>query len=226
VPPGTVRFAVYPSAEQAIRAAADLFTALAPQTIALAGGSTPRDLYQLLASEDYRDRVEWSEMDIWWGDERAVPPDHPDSNYGMAKKAILDLVPIVRSEVHRMPADSADLDAAALAYEETLPDRFDVILLGIGDDGHTASLFPDRPALDESERRCVPTVAANGSRRLTLTYPVLNAARHVLFLVLGEAKRDALDRIRAGAQLPAARVRPTFGDVTWVVDEAAYGPRS
>lgn len=224
--PETVRFAVYPGSELAIRAAADLITALAPQTIALSGGSTPRELYQLLASEDYRDRIEWSEIDIWWSDERAVPPDHPDSNYGMAKRSLLDLVPIVRSEVHRMPGDAEDLDAAALAYDETLPDRFDLILLGIGEDGHTASLFPDRPALEETDRRCVPTVAANGSRRLTLTYPALNAARHVLFLVLGQDKREPLDRIRAGEGLPAGRVRPALGDVTWVVDEAAYGPRS
>jgi len=221
--PDTMRFAVYPTAELAIRAAADLFTARAPRTIALAGGSTPKELYGLLASEDYRDRTDWDEVQVFFGDERAVPPNHPDSNYGLARKALLDLVPSDPALVHRMEADDPDLEAAADRYAQLLPPHLDLVLLGMGTDGHTASLFPGTDALDEQERRCVAGLAPNGSRRLTLTYPAINAAHHVLFLALGESKREALARIRAGEALPAGRVAPTDGDVTWIVDAAAFG---
>jgi 6-phosphogluconolactonase len=221
--PETMRFAVYPAPELAIRAAADLFTALAPQTVALAGGTTPKELYGLLASDDYRDRTDWHELEIYYGDERAVPPNHPDSNYGMTRRALLDLVPIEADSVFRMEADDTDLEAAGDRYAQLLPQHLDLVMLGMGADGHTASLFPGDDASDEQERRCVPATAPNGSKRLTLTYPALNAARHVIFLVLGPDKRDALRRIRSGEQLPAARVAPARGDVTWIVDTAAYG---
>lgn len=221
--PETLRFAVYPTPELAIRAAADLFTALAPQTVALAGGTTPKELYGLLASDDYRDRTDWHELEIYYGDERAVPPNHPDSNYGMSRRSLLDLVPIQPDSVYRMEADDADLDAAADRYAQLLPQHLDLVLLGMGTDGHTASLFPGDEALDEQERRAAPATAPNGSRRMTLTFPTLNAARHVIFLVLGTDKRDALRQIRTGAQLPAGRVAPGRGDVTWIVDAAAYG---
>jgi len=221
--PETMRFAVYPAPELAIRAAADLFTALAPQTVALAGGTTPKELYGLLASDDYRDRTDWHELEIYYGDERAVPPNHPDSNYGMSRRALLDLVPIEGDSVFRMEADDTDLEAAGDRYAQLLPQHLDLVLLGMGTDGHTASLFPGDDACDEQERRCVPSTAPNGSKRLTLTYPALNATRHVIFLVLGPDKRDALRRVRSGEQLPAARVAPARGDVTWIVDTAAYG---
>jgi 6-phosphogluconolactonase len=221
--PDTMRFAVYPNAELAIRAAADLFTARAPRSIALAGGSTPKELYGLLASEDYRDRTDWDGVAVFFGDERAVPPNHPDSNYGMARKSLLDLVPTDPDLVHRLEADDDDLEAAADRYSQLLPTRLDLVLLGMGTDGHTASLFPGSDALDEVERRCVPALAPNGSRRLTLTYPTINAAHHVLFLALGGSKREPLARIRAGEPLPAGRVAPSDGDVTWIVDAAAYG---
>jgi 6-phosphogluconolactonase len=221
--PDTMRFAVYPNAELAIRAAADLFTARAPRSIALAGGSTPKELYGLLASEDYRDRTDWDGVAVFFGDERAVPPNHPDSNYGMARKSLLDLVPTDPDLVHRLEADDDDLEAAADRYSQLLPPRLDLVLLGMGTDGHTASLFPGSDALNEVERRCVPALAPNGSRRLTLTYPTINAAHHVLFLALGGSKREPLARIRAGEPLPAGRVAPSDGDVTWIVDAAAYG---
>ncbi len=221
--PETMRFAVYPTPELAIRAAADLFTALAPQTVALAGGSTPKDLYGLLASDDYRDRTDWHELEIYYGDERAVPPNHPDSNYGMSRRALLDLVPIQPDSVYRMEADDADLESAGDRYAQLLPQHLDLVMLGMGTDGHTASLFPDDGACDEQERRCVPAKAPNGTRRLTLTFPTLNSARHAIFLVLGPDKREALRKIRGGVQLPAARVAPGRGDVTWIVDTAAYG---
>lgn len=218
-----MRMAVYPTADAAVHAAADLLTALAPTTIALAGGSTPKALYELLASDDYRGRFDWEEIDVYFGDERAVPASHPDSNYRMAKQALLDLVPLAEDAVHRMEADDPQLEAAADRYARLLPQSIDVILLGMGNDGHTASLFPGRDALEERERRCVATYASDGSRRMTLTYPALNAARHVVFLALGESKRRALAAIRAGERLPAGRVRPTTGDVTWIVDAAAAG---
>ncbi len=221
--PQTVRFAVYETPELAVRAAADLFTALAPGTIALAGGSTPRELYGLLASDDYRDRTDWDEMEVFFGDERAVPPNHPDSNYGLARRCLLDLVGVDPDNVRRMEADDVDLEAAANRYAQALPARLDLVLLGIGSDGHTASLFPGDGACDEIERRCVPATAPNDTSRLTVTFPVLNAARHVIFLALGSAKHDVLTRIRGGEQLPAGRVSPTAGDVTWIVDRAAYG---
>ena len=221
--PETMRIVVYDTPELAVRAAADLFTALAPETVALAGGSTPKALYGLLASDDYRDRTDWDRVEVFFGDERAVPPNHPDSNYGMAHKSLLDLVPADPDLVHRMEADASDLDDAADRYSQLLPARLDLVLLGMGTDGHTASLFPGQDALDEQERRCVPTVAPNNGRRLTLTYPTLNAARHVLFLVLGGDKKPSLDRVRSGSNLPAGRIEPANGDVTWIVDQAAFG---
>jgi len=221
--PETMRLAVYPDAEAAIHAAADLICALAPTSIALAGGSTPRSLYELLASDDYRGRFDWHDIEVFFGDERAVPPTHPDSNYRMAKRALLDLVPVAGDAVHRMEADDPQLDAAADRYARLLPARLDVVLLGMGTDGHTASLFPGRSALREKERRCVATQAPDGSRRMTLTYPALNAARHIVFLALGANKRAPLTAIRNGDPLPAGLVRPTDGDVTWIVDRDAVG---
>jgi 6-phosphogluconolactonase len=223
--PETLRYAVYDLPGQAVRAAADLFIARAPSTVALAGGSTPRDLYGLLASDDYRERFDWEDLEVFFGDERAVPPSHPDSNYGMARRALLDHVGVPAASVHRMEADAANLDEAADRYAQLLPERLDLVLLGMGADGHTASLFPRGDALDEQERRVVPSVAPNGTRRLTLTLPALNAARHVVFLVLGAEKAPALASIRAGDDLPAGRISPARGDVTWIVDREAYGRR-
>lgn len=220
--PGTERaIAIYDTPAEAVRAAADWFTARAGGSVCLAGGRTPEALYQLLACDDYRGRIDWDGLDIYFGDERAVPPNHPDSNYGMARRSLLDLVPIDPDRVHRMEADASDLDAAAAAYDDLLPDELDVVLLGLGGDGHTASLFPGEEALDEDDRRCVATRNPDGQARLTLTYPALNAARHVLFLVIGADKREALARIRRGDDLPAAHVRPVRGDVLWIADAAA-----
>jgi 6-phosphogluconolactonase len=221
--PQTLRYAVYDSPAQAVRAAADLFIARAPSTVALAGGSTPRDLYGLLASDDYRERFDWEDLEVFFGDERAVPPSHPDSNYGMARRALLDHVGVFPASVHRMEADAANLDEAADRYAQILPERLDLVLLGMGADGHTASLFPGGDALSEQERRVVPAAAPNGTRRLTLTLPTLNAAHHVVFLVLGHEKAPALAAIRAGDDRPAGRVSPARGDVTWIVDREAYG---
>ena len=224
--PDTLRLAVYPDSGLAVRAAADLFTALAPARVALAGGSTPRALYELLASDDYRDRTDWEEVEVFFGDERAVPPDHPDSNFGMANRALLSHVPLAEGAVHRMEGEADPLEGAAERYGMVLPDHLDLVLLGMGPDGHTASLFPGQEALEERNRRVVATTGADGSPRLTLTYPAIDAARHVVFLVTGESKREALDAIRRGEELPAGRVRPTDGDVIWIVDRAAAGEES
>jgi 6-phosphogluconolactonase len=181
--------------------AADIFLHERPRTVALAGGRTPRTLYTLLATKAY----DWSAVEVFFGDERCVPPDHPASNFRMAHETLLSKV---AARVHRMPGETCD----APAYEhelrrilgQDLP-ALDLVFLGIGADGHTASLFPGDPALEET-RRLVVSVARPDHRRLTLTLPVLCAARLAVFLVSGEEKRDALRRVLAGENLPAARV--------------------
>ncbi|MFQ5601421.1 MAG: 6-phosphogluconolactonase [Candidatus Krumholzibacteriia bacterium] len=199
--------------------------------LVLAGGSTPRRVYQRLAG---RSDVDWRRVHLFWGDERAVPPDAPDSNYRMVREALLAHIEIPPSRVHRMPADAEDLDGAARAYEEllraTLGARptFDLVLLGLGADAHTASLFPGQAAVHEKERLVVATPAPVIAPRLTLTPPALNASRAVLFLVTGEGKREALRRATRSAQgageVPARAIRPPDGQVVWLVDRAAAGP--
>jgi 6-phosphogluconolactonase len=195
-------------------AAADIFLRERPHTVALAGGQTPRALYTLLATTAY----DWSAVDVFFSDERCVPPDHPASNFRMAHETLLSKV---TARVHRMPGETCD----APAYERELRAFFgrnlpalDLEFLGMGADGHTASLFPGDPALEET-RRLVVTVARPDHRRLTLTLPVLCAARLAVFLVSGAEKRDALRRVLAGENLPAARV--TARRVVIVADLAA-----
>ena len=200
--------------EEIAAAAAERFLALQPRTVALAGGRTPRSLYQRLASCDFP----WSDTHIFFGDERCVPPDHPDSNFRMANEALGSKVP---ATVHRMRGESCD----AAAYEKelrrvfgpTLP-AFDLVLLGLGEDGHTASLFPGDPALEETERWVV-RVERPDHARLTLTLPVLSAANVALFLVSGAAKREPLQRLLHGGDIPAARVRAK--QIVIITDEAA-----
>lgn len=196
--------------------------------VALAGGSTPEKTYRILASE-YRDELDWNGVHVFFGDERTVPPDHEDSNYRMAREVLLDHVPM--GSVHRMQGELEPAEAAA-AYETDLrvffgedPPRLDLVMLGIGEDGHTASLFPETSALDVDDR----LVAANPvpkleTTRLTLTVPVLNAARAVDFLVAGEGKAEALRKILEGDAdphaYPAKLVRPEGGP-DWLVDRAA-----
>ncbi len=203
-------------AEEIAVAASERFLVLRPRTVALAGGSTPRRLYERLAACTFP----WSETEVFFGDERCVPPDHPDSNFRMASEALLSKVP---AKVHRMRGEACD----AAAYEEELRQVFgagvpqiDLVLLGLGEDGHTASLFPDDPALEEQDRWVV-RVERPDHPRLTLTLPVLSAARVALFLVAGEAKREPLRRLLEREQIPAARVEA--GEVVIVADEAAAG---
>ena len=203
-------------------------------TIALAGGSTPKKLYALLAGEPYRSQIDWASVEVFWGDERCVPPDSEDSNFHMAQEALLSKVPIPASQVHRMPADQPDHEAACQAYTaeirrtfgtDSIP-SFDLIQLGIGPEGHTASLFPHQASLHEQQRLVIPvTVPKPPPERLTFTPPLLNAARHVLFLVAGAEKADVVHAILEGEyqpdEYPAQIVRPTNGEVTWMLDTAA-----
>ncbi len=219
------------------RRAADWMTttaraAKAPCRICLSGGSTPKLLYQLLASNEFRDRFPWARVAWYWGDERFVPPDHPESNYRMAREAMLASAPVAPESVHPIPTDGSP-DDAARRYERTLrqaygaqtldPARplFDITLLGLGADGHTASLLPGDAALDERKRWVVAVAHGRPEVRITLTLPAIESSRHVAFLVEGKAKAPILATIRAGASdLPAARVRPR-GDLIWFVDRAA-----
>lgn len=201
--------------------------------VSLSGGSTPRRLYELLATPNIASRFPWSRTHWFWGDERFVPHDHPDSNYGMARDAFLSRVPAPKDNVHAIPTDGLSLEQAAVAYEATLkrfygadtldPRRplFDVTLLGIGDNGHTASLFPGQAALQETRRWVVAVVGAVSEARITLTYPAIDSSREVAFVVAGKEKRGVVARAQAGdPALPAARVRPV-GNLRWFIDRAA-----
>lgn len=201
-------------------------------SVALSGGSTPRLLFELLAGE-FRDRLDLDRLEIFFGDERSVPPDHPDSNYRTACDLWLDRVDFPRDRLHRMEAESEDLDAAARRYQECIGERvrrgpgglpdFDLIWLGMGEDGHTASLFPGTSALVEENRWVVGNeVPQLETHRLTLTFPVLDAASHVEFLVTGGGKAPILEQLARGeGGYPSGRVVPERGTLAWVVDRAA-----
>ncbi len=200
-------------------------------TIALSGGSTPKSLFELMAA-DYRDQIDWQNTYIFWGDERCVPPTHPDSNYLMAYETLLDHIPIPLTNIYRIKGELPP-EVAAVQYEEDLRTffgnqlpRFNMILLGMGDDGHTASLFPDTAALHETKRWVVPNyVEAKQTWRLTLTIPVINHAANVVFLVAGTGKADRLKQVLQGAhtpiELPSQMIKPTDGNLIWAVDQAA-----
>jgi 6-phosphogluconolactonase len=236
------RFWVLPDAQSAAVATADRLIAAGRNAIrrrgrfmlALSGGSTPLAVCPLLVIPPRVRQLDWSRVEFYFGDERAVPPDHPDSNYGSQRAALLDHLPGVQAQqVHRMRAEAADLDAAAQAYEEELraafgvngrqPPAFDLIWLGMGPDGHTASLFPGSAGLHERDRWVVANRGPGPiAWRMTFTFPVLNAAREAMFMVLGADKAHALRAIRAGqSDLPAARVRARR--TLWIVDAAAVG---
>ncbi|MGH6789555.1 MAG: 6-phosphogluconolactonase [Pseudolabrys sp.] len=202
-------------------------------TVSLSGGSTPRHLYELLATPEIASRFPWGRTHWFWGDERFVPHDSRDSNYGMARDAFLSHVPVPAENVHAIPTEGLSPDQAAAAYEVTLrrfygtdklsPDRplFDVTLLGVGENGHTASLFPGQPALQETRRWVAAVIGANSGARITLTYPALDSSRDIAFVVTGKGKRDVVARAQAGDRtIPAGLVRPV-GRLHWFTDRAA-----
>jgi 6-phosphogluconolactonase len=206
-------------------------------SVALAGGSTPRPLYALLAEDpSFRTEIPWGKTYFFWGDERPVPPDHPESNYRMANEAMLSKVPVPSENIHRIRAENPDASRVAMEYEETLRTffrpkagefpRFDLVLLGMGPDGHTASLFPGTEGLGERKRLVVANwVDQLHGHRITMTLPVLNQAAFVLFLVSGEEKAETLRRVFQDGgpkdPLPAQRVQPTHGRLLWLVDQDA-----
>jgi 6-phosphogluconolactonase len=201
--------------------------------ICLSGGSTPRPLYERLTTPAIAARFPWPRVHWFWGDERFVPHDHPDSNYRMVHRALLSQVPVPEANIHAIPTEGLSPDEAAIAYEATLKEfyvagtldpkqpLFDVTLLGIGEDGHTASLFPGQPTLRERRRWAAAVVGARSEPRITLTYPALDSSCNVVFLATGEAKREVVARAMAGdRETPAALVKPV-GHLHWFIDRAA-----
>ena len=234
------RIHVYLNKEKLVAATAERVINLIGQAIqenglcniALAGGNTPHEVYSMLAANSYRDRVDWNGLHIFWGDERMVPPEHQDSNFRMVQQTLLEHIKIPDGNVHRIRGEITPEQAAA-EYTELLHDHFredsphfDLILLGIGEDGHTASLFPDTDAIEECERHTVAVfVPRLNTWRVTLTLPVLNAAREVIFLVSGSSKSNIIQRIMSVKQptkdLPATMVNPENGTLRWILDSEA-----
>ena len=237
---------VFPDHEKLIRAAAEHVIELIDRgigedgkaAIALPGGSTPRPLYNLLATKAYSQRIDWLKVHVFWGDERCVPPDSPESNYRIAREALLDVVPIPASNVHRIYGEK-DPEKAATAYEKELQaffgvngrdgsprSGFDLILLGMGDNGHTASLFPGHSAITEKKRWVMAEyIQVVAMWRITLTPVVINAAKNAIFIVSGGEKAERLQSVIEGPfqpeVLPAQIVRPVQGRLLWLLDKAA-----
>jgi 6-phosphogluconolactonase len=231
---------ITPDAEALASEAAQRFASLAREavehrgrySVALSGGSTPASLYKLLASHLYRNRIPWQSVYLFWGDERCVPPSDPASNYRLAEETLIRRVPIPADNQFRIRGELAP-DAAARHYGNVLQDffcgprpRFDLVLLGLGSDGHTASLFPGSSTLVETEKLAVPVEAHYQDRpawRVTLTLPAINMARDVLFLVQGDDKAEIVQAVLEGpeASFPAQGVRPVAGQLTWLLDAPA-----
>jgi 6-phosphogluconolactonase len=231
---------IFETRELLARAAAQHFVSLAQAaapkgrfSVALSGGTTPRRVYELLASDEFKNQVDWRLVHLFFGDERTVPPDHPDSNYGMAKTALISRVPLPASNVHPMPG-VGDPGLNAKTYEGELKSfftgavwpRFDLVFLGMGDDGHTASLFPGTAAVKEDKAWVIANwVERLGEFRMTLTAPVINAAMNVVVLVTGEKKAARLAKVlyspREPQRLPIQLIEPTHGSLLWMIDAAA-----
>ncbi len=241
------KITVYPDKDSLISGAADFIAEAAVQaieargrfTLALSGGHTPRPVYARLATAPYRDRIDWSKVQVFFGDERCVPPDDPQSNYLMVKTALFDQVPLPEANIHRLRGED-DPEQAAAAYARELqrtfggdaaaggppPEGCDLILLGMGDNGHTASLFPGLAVVTETKRWVMAQyVEVVGMWRLTLTPVVINAARRVVFLVAGAPKAEMLHKVLEGPYqpvvLPSQIIKPTQGELHWLLDEPA-----
>jgi 6-phosphogluconolactonase len=238
---------IYPTPNLLARAVAEQIVDLAASAIAthnrftlvLSGGSTPKLLYEALASDEYVNRIEWEYVHVFWGDERCVPPEHTESNYHMARLAMLDYVPIPVGNIHRLRGEH-EPEQAAKDYEWTLYNyfakssgeglrgRFDLVLLGMGDDGHTASLFPHTAAIHETEKWVMAQhIDKLNATRLTLTPMALNTAAYVFMLVTGQSKANTLLQVfqssprEAMNDLPIHAIQPSNGKMIWYVDEAA-----
>lgn len=225
------------------RRAAEQFVALAQQAIAasgrfsvsLSGGSTPKALYSLIATDEFKQQLAWQQIHLFWGDERCVAADHAESNFRMVKESLLSKIHIPSENVHRMAGEMAPLAAAATYERElkqffsTLPDnlpRFDLLLLGLGEDGHTASLFPGSSALHEAQQSVATTyVEKLDAYRLTLTFPAINNAAQITFLVAGQSKAAVVKAILTGENIdaPAARIKPGNGKLSWLITQDAAG---
>jgi 6-phosphogluconolactonase len=224
------------AADRILAAAGDAIRARGRFTLALSGGSTPEKTYTLLSSPPYATRLDWSRVYLFFGDERFVPHDDPRSNYHLANRSLISRAPIDDDHVFAIPTDTSSPSESAARYAQTMasffgvaadgpPPAFDLILLGLGDDGHTASLFPGKPALDEMKAWVTaspPGVLPPPVDRVTFTFPLINAARAVLFLVAGAGKAAVVKQVLEGGPAPAASVRPA-GSLTWMLDEAAAG---
>jgi len=223
------------AADEVLQAAKNAVAVRGRFTIALSGGSTPKSLYNLLAT-NAKNTLSWDRAFFFWGDERHVPPTDPESNFRMADEAMLSKIPVAAANIFRVHAENSDADAAAADYDQTLRKffelasgqvpSFDLILLGMGPDGHTASLFPGTAALQEKSKLVVANwVEKFKTHRITFTLPVLNTARSVVFLVSGTDKADALKNVlegeASGEQYPSKLVRPTEGKLIWLIDRAA-----
>ena len=231
--------------DRLVTAAAELFVEAAAEAIrqrgrflvVLSGGSTPRELYRRLASDEFHQRCNWSRVEFFWGDERSVPPDHAESNYRMARECLLDPLGIAAIQIHRMRADETNLEYAAAAYQQTIadvcgvdqhgpPPAFDLVLLGMGDDGHTASLFPQTAAPAETEHWVVANhVPQLSTDRMTMTAPLINRARQIVLLVCSAGKASRLNEVLTGPldteRLPVQMIWPVVGSIHWLIDDSA-----
>ncbi len=206
-------------------------------SVVLSGGSTPKGMLSLLATDEYKKQVPWDKCHFFWGDERSVPPTHADSNFKMATDALLSHIPAVPSQIHRMEAEKADINQAAKDYQNKIaaffntpssghPPQFDLLYLGMGPDGHTASLFPGTTALTEKNKWVVPNfVPKFNTNRMTLTYEIINHAKNVIFLVAGKDKVAALKEVLQGKPAletyPSQGINPIHGSLLWLLDADA-----
>lgn len=220
---------IYSDAKELARAAAEYFVAQCPESVALSGGSTPKLMFQVLADQ-FRDEVDWSRIHFFWSDERHVPPDDPESNYRMANEALLSHVPVAPENVHRIRGENPDAAAIASEYEQTIIDvtkqtlpSLDLIFLGLGTDGHTASIFPGSEVLHETKRLVAAQyVEKFKSYRITMTLPLLNNGSSIVFLVSGAEKAEIVKAVLQGEhKYPAQAVSPTQGELIWMMDKEA-----
>ena len=217
---------IFADPKELARGAAEYFVARRPKTVALSGGSTPKLMYQMLADQ-FRDEVQWSNTHFFWSDERHVPPDHADCNYRMANEALLAHVPVPVENIHRIHGENPSAADAASDYEQTIIEvtkltlpRFDLIFLGLGTDGHTASIFPGSEVLNETKRLvAAPWVEKLKTHRITMTLPLINNAASVVFLVSGAEKAQIVEEVLAdGNRYPAQAVKPTQGELIWMIN--------